>query len=593
MQAHPTDPQPRVVFSLWREQDGARDISRRTLLAVYMGVILLTGGLVSLLPSAGYDNRVVWAACALVLLMLPLVWLRVSGLFRVLFHLANLVAGFMAVYIAAYTGGINSNAMVWLNVLAVPVLLLRGPRQTLVWLGLIELAIFGMMLATHQGWVSSHTNPAQNGVPWALVNQVLALLDLMFAVHIYDHMQTRQLKELERRNTEMLATHQALLRAQAHKDEFVAAVGHELRTPMNAILGFNGVLRRELADRPQEVEVVDHIRRSTQHLLQVVNEILDFSQLQAGKVQLYPKDFDLPAALRQLMAQREERARQKGLAWRLQGADTLPRGVHMDAQRLTQVLGLLLDNALKFTAQGQVVLQVGLQTGPEGEQLRFEVQDTGVGVPPQRQAHIFNLFEHADVQTNRTYGGTGLGLTICQRLVHLFGGEIGVRSTPGQGSVFWLTLPCLRAQTHILADEAGEDGVDPQAPLDVLVVDDNSVNLMVAKLQLQKLWPQARIATASSAAQALQLLDTQGFDVALVDMIMPDMDGMQLTQQIRQRFPAITARMPIIALTANTNPVERERCLAAGMDDVLHKPMDTDSLVRCVNAQIRRLRGLA
>ena len=592
MQAHPTHKLRQEVFSLWREQDGARDVSRRTLLAVYMLVILLTGGLVSLLPSAGYDNRVVWATCVLVLLMMPLVWVRVHGLFRVLFHLANLVAGFMAVYIAAHTGGINSSAMVWLNVLAVPVLLLRGPRQTLVWLALIELSIFGMMLATQQGWISSHTHPAHNGVPWALVNQVLALLDLLFAVRIYDHMQALQLQELERRNTEMQATHQALLRAQAHKDEFVAAVGHELRTPMNAILGFNGVLRRELADRPQEVEVVDHIRRSTQHLLQVVNEILDFSQLQAGKVQLYPKDVDLPAALRQLMAQREERARQKGLAWRLQGADTLPRGVHMDAQRLAQVLGLLLDNALKFTAQGQVVLQVGLQTGPKGEQLRFEVQDTGVGIAPQRQAHIFNLFEHADVQTNRTYGGTGLGLTICQRLVHLFGGEIGVRSTPGQGAVFWLTLPFLRAQTPMSADETG-DTLDPQAPLDVLVVDDNPVNLMVAKLQLQKLWPQARIATASSAAQALQLLDTQGFDVALIDMIMPDIDGMQLTQQIRQRFPAITARMPIIALTANTNPVERERCLAAGMDDVLHKPMDTDSLVHSVNAQIRRLRGAA
>jgi signal transduction histidine kinase/ActR/RegA family two-component response regulator len=592
VQAHPTHKLRQEVFSLWREQDGARDVSRRTLLAVYMLVILLTGGLVSLLPSAGYDNRVVWAACALVLLMMPLVWVRVHGLFRVLFHLANLVAGFMAVYIAAHTGGINSSAMVWLNVLAVPVLLLRGPRQTLVWLALIELSIFGMMLATQQGWISSHTHPAHNGVPWALVNQVLALLDLLFAVRIYDHMQALQLQELERRNTEMQATHQALLRAQAHKDEFVAAVGHELRTPMNAILGFNGVLRRELADRPQEVEVVDHIRRSTQHLLQVVNEILDFSQLQAGKVQLYPKYVDLPATLRQLMAQREERARQKGLAWRLQGAETLPRGIHMDVQRLTQVLGLLLDNAIKFTAQGQVVLQVGLQTGPKGEQLRFEVQDTGVGIAPQRQAHIFNLFEHADVQTNRTYGGTGLGLTICQRLVHLFGGEIGVRSTPGQGAVFWLTLPFLRAQTPMSADETG-DTLDPQAPLDVLVVDDNSVNLMVAKLQLQKLWPQARIATASSAAQALLLLDTQGFDVALIDMIMPDIDGMQLTQQIRQRFPAITARMPIIALTANTNPVERERCLAAGMDDVLHKPMDTDSLVHSVNAQIRRLRGAA
>jgi signal transduction histidine kinase/ActR/RegA family two-component response regulator len=592
VQAHPTHKLRQEVFSLWREQDGARDVSRRTLLAVYMLVILLTGGLVSLLPSAGYDNRVVWAACALVLLMMPLVWVRVHGLFRVLFHLANLVAGFMAVYIAAHTGGINSSAMVWLNVLAVPVLLLRGPRQTLVWLALIELSIFGMMLATQQGWISSHTHPAHNGVPWALVNQVLALLDLLFAVRIYDHMQALQLQELERRNTEMQATHQALLRAQAHKDEFVAAVGHELRTPMNAILGFNGVLRRELADRPQEVEVVDHIRRSTQHLLQVVNEILDFSQLQAGKVQLYPKDVDLPATLRQLMAQREERARQKGLAWRLQGAETLPRGIHMDVQRLTQVLGLLLDNAIKFTAQGQVVLQVGLQTGPKGEQLRFEVQDTGVGIAPQRQAHIFNLFEHADVQTNRTYGGTGLGLTICPRRVHVLGGVLGVRTTPGQGAVFWLTLPFLRAQTPMSADETG-DTLDPQAPLDVLVVDDNSVNLMVAKLQLQKLWPQARIATASSAAQALLLLDTQGFDVALIDMIMPDIDGMQLTQQIRQRFPAITARMPIIALTANTNPVERERCLAAGMDDVLHKPMDTDSLVHSVNAQIRRLRGAA
>ena len=143
----------------------------------------------------------------------------------------------------------------------------------------------------------------------------------------------------------------------------------------------------------------------------------------------------------------------------------------------------------------------------------------------------------------------------------------------------------------VVPREAGEDGVDPQAPLDVLVVDDNSVNLMVAKLQLQKLWPQARIATASSAAQALQLLDTQGFDVALVDMIMPDMDGMQLTRQVRTQFAQITARMPIIALTANTHPAERERCLAAGMDAVLHKPIDNGELVRVVSALVREARA--
>jgi len=577
------------VFSLWRERaEGTREISRRALLGVYLLTVLFTGTLVSLTPSGNYDSQVILAACGLILLMLPLTRLRVPGLFRVVFHAATLIGGFMALYIAAHTGGINSNAMVWLNVLAVPVLLLRGPRQTLVWLGLIELAILGMMLATRYGYVSSHTDISAYGVPWALVNQMLALLDLMFAVRVYDHMHTLQLRELERRNVELRATHHALMQAQAHKDEFVAAVGHELRTPMNAILGFNGVLRRELADRPQEVEVVDHIRRSTDHLLQVVNEILDFSQLQAGKMQLYPQDFDLPAALREVMDKREAQARHKGLDWGLEGAEAVMPRAHMDRQRLQQVLGLLLDNAIKFTAQGQVLLRVS----QVGERLRCEVHDTGRGIAPERQAHIFNRFEYADVQTNRTYGGTGLGLTICDKLVHLMHGEIGLHSMPGQGSVFWLELPLQPALAPAEPQqEQNEDATTEEQTLDILVVDDNAVNLMVARLQLQKVWPRARITTVGSAAQALQLLDVQGFDVALVDMIMPEMDGMQLTQQIRQRFPAITARMPIIALTANTNPVERERCLAAGMDEVLHKPMDSDSLRHSVNRQLRRLRG--
>ena len=578
-----------VAAFLWRERGDLRDVSRRALLAVYLLVILLTGSLVSLTATARYDSRVILGICALIFLMLPLTRLRQPGLFRVIFHLATALAAFMAVFIAVHTGGINSNAMVWLNVLAVPVLLLRGPQQTLVWLGLIELIILGMMLATRYDLVDSHIHSPSYGVAWALVNQALALVNLMFAVRIYDQMHTLQLRELERRNEALVTSQQALLQAQAHKDEFVAAVGHELRTPMNAILGLNGVLRRELADRPQEVEVVDHIRRSTKHLLQVVNEILDFSQLQAGKVQLYPKDFDLRAALSEIMNRREPLARQKGLDWRLEGVEEVPAWVHMDRQRLEQVLGLLLDNALKFTAKGQVILFVQQQD----HGLRFEVRDTGRGIPQARQAHIFTLFEHADVQTNRTYGGTGLGLAICERLVHLFGGEIGVRSVVDQGSTFWLRVPFGVAQG--VASEQGGDStlLSLDEPLAILVVDDNAVNLMVARLQLQKTWPKARIETAESAAQALQWLDKKGFDVALVDMIMPEMDGMQLTQQIRQRFAAITAHMPIIALTANTNPVERERCLAAGMDDVLHKPMDTDLLVRSVSAQVLRARRAA
>ena len=194
---------------------------------------------------------------------------------------------------------------------------------------------------------------------------------------------------------------------------------------------------------------------------------------------------------------------------------------------------------LKFTAKGQVCLRVW-QTG---DRLHLEVHDTGRGIAPERQVHIFNRFEHADVQTNRAYGGTGLGLTICDKLVHLFGGQIGVRSTPGQGSVFWLVVPFAPAHDDASAQQDAGADLRTDQPLDILVVDDNAVNLMVARLQLQKTWAHARITTAGSGAEALQLLDTQGFDVALVDMVMPEMDGTQLTQQIRQRiFPP--ARLP-------------------------------------------------
>jgi CheY-like chemotaxis protein len=189
------------------------------------------------------------------------------------------------------------------------------------------------------------------------------------------------------------------------------------------------------------------------------------------------------------------------------------------------------------------------------------------------------------VQTNRAFGGTGLGLTLCEKLVTLHGGQIGVDSQEGHGACFWFEIPLQAAQSTDSHAPLTDDNLSDEA-LSILVVDDNKVNLMVAQLQLQKCWPKAQITTVDSGAQALSLIDQQLFDVALIDMIMPDMDGMQVTRQIRQQFPAIAARMPILALTANTNPVDRERCLAAGMTEVLHKPMDTVMLMRAVGHHV-------
>ena len=510
---------------------------------------------------------------------------RVRAIFSYLVHAVTALSVLLIVFTAMHTGGINSTAVIWLNVLSVPVLLLLGRPATLVWIGIMLASILALTGMTWMGWVGSHVEVSPSVVTWAYLNHVLALMNLMMGVRIYEHLHHVQLRKLNQRNDELKATHEALIRAQAHKDEFVAAVGHELRTPMNVILGFNGVLQRELSDRPEALPVVGHIRRSTEHLLQVVNDILDFSQLQAGKLRLNSVDFGLQSLLDELQQRHSDKAQAKGITLRLALDEALPLRVHGDRQRLLQILNNLVDNAIKFTSHGAVSVEVMAK----GERLVFEVQDSGRGIPLERQAHIFRRFEHADVQTNRTYGGTGLGLTLCEKLVTLQGGHIGVDSHEGRGARFWFDVPLQAAQTTESLHPQEDDALLGE-PLHILVVDDNKVNLMVAQLQLQKCWPHAHITTVDSGAQALSLMDQQLFDVALVDMFMPDMDGMQLTQQIHQFFPAIAANMPILALTANTNPVDRDRCLAAGMQEVLHKPMDSSILMAALGRHVRRAR---
>jgi len=562
----------------------ARAFERPMLLRIYMLAVLLNSLVFYLLPPGYYDRDANLLHMVLVLALFPAT--LVHAWMPWIVHTVSAFSLLLVGYVAANTGGVNSTTLIWLSVLAIVVLMLLDARAMAVWVVLILATIFGLVAAIDLGWVSPVAHVGKQGVPWTLMNYLLASLSLMTAVVIYEQMHRQQQQELDQRNAELRATHHALIQAQAHKDEFVAAVGHELRTPMNAILGFNGVLRRELADQPDQVEVVDHIRRSTAHLLQVINDILDFSQLQVGKLSLHPTDIGLKALVDEALERYRVRARDKGLVLEAELDPALPPLIHADRQRLQQVLHNLLDNAVKFTEKGHVRLHMRALDG----RLRIEVQDSGPGIAPERQAHIFNRFEHADIQTNRAYGGTGLGLALCEKLTRLQGGSIGVQSQPGQGALFWIELPL---QAGSVCDEtaAAQEALPPAPPLRILVVDDNAVNLQVAQLQLKSIWPDVQVVAAQSGAQALQLLDTEAFDVALLDMVMPEMDGLQLTQQIRKRFPAITARMPVLALTANTNPIEREQCLDAGMDDVLHKPLDIETMRRVILAALRKVRA--
>ncbi|TXI59023.1 MAG: response regulator [Limnohabitans sp.] len=575
----------RSVVRDWQRRLLGQSGLQTWLLKLYLLASVLDSFVFYALPTGRYDHSVnLWHALA-VLLLWPLSKRPKWVPFVV--HAVTALSWLLLVYVIAHTGGVNSTSLIWFSLLALAVLMLQGPRAMGVWVLLILLTIFGMNEATHLGWVSPVARVGPVGVAWTLMNYLLVTVSLTLAIFLYDHMHRVRMQELGRRNDELKAMHRTLLQTQTHKDEFVAAVGHELRTPMNAILGFNGVLRTELADQPEHLEVVELIRGSTTHLLYLINDILDFSQIQAGKLTLHPTDYALSGLAAEVVHKFQPRLRHKDLQLQVTVDPDLPKVIHADRQRLLQVLHKLVDNAIKFTAKGKVELRM-LRQGSAG--LRIEVEDTGLGIAQDRLAHIFKRLEYADVQINRAYGGTGLGLALCERLTHLMGGTIGVSSQPGHGTLFWIELPLQEGLTLPDDDAPPLDMLKDEA-LRILVVDDNAINLQVARLQLQKIWPKAEIVTVGSGAEALQRLDTEAFDIALVDMIMPELDGMQLARQIRHQFPAMAARMPILALTANTNPVEREQCLAAGMNDVLHKPMDVDAVRNTISRQIRKARA--
>ena len=546
---------------------------RACLLALVVTSLVFYG-----LYQPAYDHSIHLFAAALYLLMLgALQW----GVFYVpIAHLGFLISILHIGLVAGQSGGINSVTMVWMTVVTLPATLLLSRISAIFW-GAVALLVTGLILAlTNAGLLHSLVNMSNELIAWTLVNKVLVVCMAMGVVWLTERMHSQQVAQIDKSNQALEETHRALLQAQAHKDEFIASVGHELRTPMNAILGLNSILRTELSAHSEDVEIVDHIRQSTEQLLRVVNDILDFSQLQAGHLSLREDRFELSQTVQSVLDLWAEKAHTKGLELRFEDSQVVGVWVKGDRQRLIQVLRNLVDNAVKFTASGHVLVRVkSVDLG-----VLFEVEDTGIGIAANRQQQVFNRFEHADAQTNRQYGGTGLGLSICERLVSLQGGRIGVSSVPGHGTTFWFELPLSMATAEDTLSAQRRDQLTGRH-LRILLVDDNAVNLMVARLMLKKFLPQAEITEANGGAVALDLLREQAFDLVLMDMVMPDVDGLQATRILRKNYPKPVCDVPVLGLTASTNPVDRDQCLDAGMDEVLHKPLDEVQLL----AQVSRL----
>jgi len=497
----------------------------------------------------------------------------------------------LIIFNAAMTTGVSSTYIAFLGLVPILPVFSMSRNWAMGWVLVSIACLLGLFTAQILGVLPMRPGETWQDLTISTICISILVVTQIILIYIYDSATSQSLHVLNRTNKRLEKTSDALRLADSHKDKFLAMVSHDMRTPLNAVIGYLGLLHDNKNLPSESMGFVASAQHAAAHLLTVINDLLDFSQIRLGQLTLHPQVVNLPQVLTQTFNTLTNQAHEAQLAYEVYIADDVPKWVSIDQNRLSQILINLLGNALKFTPAGHVHMRVSvLHHEIHPMELQVDVEDTGIGMTADQMSRIYLPFTQvhdaqAALRISEPMRGNGLGLAITQSLVQSHSGTLSVQSTRGEGSVFTLRLPIeLAAEPAIQTQPFNIAANQDETPIHVLVVDDNNVNRLVVSTTLLRSFPKAVIEQAENGTDALEKMRRTRYELVLIDLVMPDIDGADVVSEIRKNSPEPYCSVPAIALTANVAQDAIDRCKAAGVNEVMSKPFDRNTLIRAVRS---------